>query len=101
MIPNRCSACTANPFGRIVRITRSPDPKVSLASARSPKSKYLCRTGSDMTDGLFGGLRRRRTRVNESARLPPPQRGIVSVGAQQRVVRTLLDDKAAVEHDQP
>ena len=39
--------------------------------------------------------------IDEAAGLAPPERGIVAAAPQQLVVRTLLDDAAAVEHDQP
>src|SRR5215471_16402011 len=47
---------------------------------------------------LLRGLHLRR--IEETAGLPAPQRRIMAVLPQQRVVGALLDDAAAVEHDQ-
>src|SRR4051794_39511185 len=49
---------------------------------------------------LFRGLRGRRG-IDEAAGLPPPQLGVVAAGAEQFGMRALLDDAAAVDHDEP
>src|SRR5258708_23498472 len=43
----------------------------------------------------------RRRRIDESPRLAAPQRRVVAAGAQQLVVRALLDDVATVKDDEP
>src|SRR5262249_61642210 len=50
---------------------------------------------------LLRRLRRRLAGIDEAAGLPAPERRVVAVELQQRLVRALLDDAAMVEHDQP
>src|SRR3954452_13774019 len=39
--------------------------------------------------------------IDKPAGLPPPQRRIMAVESEQRIMCALLDDAAAFEHDQP
>src|SRR5215475_3490332 len=50
---------------------------------------------------LLRRLRRRLVDVNETAGLPAPERRIVAVEFEQRLMRALLDNATMVEHDQP
>src|SRR5262249_42642373 len=65
---------------------------LSSRPPRSPRPGSLARPRSP--GGLHVG-------VDEAARLAPPQGGVMAAVPQQLVMRALLDDAAALEHDQP
>src|SRR6185437_1590662 len=65
-----------------------------MEASRQSRRRYRDRRMTALLRGLAVD------RVDEAAGLVPPQRGVVAVGAQQLRVRALLDDMAAVEHDE-
>src|SRR5262245_25831318 len=66
-----------------------------------PPLMMTTRRGHKAASTLASLRRLHPARVDEPARLPPPERGVVAALGEELVVRALLDDAPAIEHHEP
>src|SRR5215470_4711247 len=72
--------------------------RASGARRRAARSRALSRQAANPAFSLLRRLHA--SGIDETAGLPMPERSIMAVRPQQRLVRALLDDAAMVEHNQ-